>query len=187
MRATARVVTPRTALDGLLPVFSFQEQHRVEMPSGTDQGAVRAAIGVRWADMPFFGTAVGLVGGRSGHRSPADEVLATLTGGGFRRLVDLPDEVVVGAIVRFSPPGAVPWGSDPAGWFREFSRPGHYRVAMAFDGHDGVLTTTTRVAVADEQSRRRFARYWALIRIPSGLIRREWLAAARRAVVASGR
>jgi len=44
------------------------------------------------------------------------------------------------------------------------------------------LSTVTAVIPTDDDARRAFGRYWLLIQMPSGLIRREWLAAiARRA------
>lgn len=42
------------------------------------------------------------------------------------------------------------------------------------------LITETRVEGTDKASNAKFAPYWALIRLPSGLIRRCWLAAIER-------
>ena len=53
----------------------------------------------------------------------------------------------------------------------------NFKAAPAQDG--ALLTTETRMLATDEASRRRFARYWRLIRPASGLIRR--LAPSRRA------
>jgi hypothetical protein len=62
--------------------------------------------------------------------------------------------------------------------------PGGAVAAMAFlleDKRGGILLTTeTRVAVEDRAARRRFAFYWVVIRIGSGLIRRDLLHAVRR-------
>ena len=44
------------------------------------------------------------------------------------------------------------------------------------------VETETWVAGTDAASSRKFAPYWALIRLPSGLIRRSWLAAIERRV-----
>jgi hypothetical protein len=56
--------------------------------------------------------------------------------------------------------------------------------AEAADGGT-LLTTETRVLATDEAARRRFGRYWRVIRPGSGAIRRSWLrAAARRAEAA---
>ena len=46
------------------------------------------------------------------------------------------------------------------------------------------IITETRIAGTDSAARRAFARYWLLIRGPSGLIRRSWLAAIDRRATA---
>jgi hypothetical protein len=43
-----------------------------------------------------------------------------------------------------------------------------------------VVTTETRIVATDPAARRAFGRYWLVIRGPSGLIRRSWLAAIDR-------
>lgn len=48
------------------------------------------------------------------------------------------------------------------------------------DGDGTLLATETRVFLTDERSRRRFAAYWLVVRPFSGLVRRSWLAAAKR-------
>ncbi|MEO0494867.1 MAG: hypothetical protein AAF081_15770 [Actinomycetota bacterium] len=55
----------------------------------------------------------------------------------------------------------------------------------AIDNGDGTttVTTETRVIGTDAASTRRFGRYWALIRLGSGAIRRSWLAAIDRRAV----
>ncbi len=63
-----------------------------------------------------------------------------------------------------------------AGDFRDFSEPGVAKLVMTFvaepsDGTGTQLTTRTCVHCPDEATRRRFAPYWYLIRVPSGLIR----------------
>ena len=40
--------------------------------------------------------------------------------------------------------------------------------------------TETRVQLTDEAARRAFRRYWFVVRLFSGLVRRSWLAAAKR-------
>ncbi len=69
--------------------------------------------------------------------------------------------------------------------FIDFDEPGHAKVVArldAIDLGDGTtrLETETLVAGTDPASTRRFRPYWALIRLPSGLIRRSWLAAIDR-------
>lgn len=171
-----------TALDELLPRWDFAERHQVR--TGTDaDDVVATAAELCWRDVPVFrGLLTVMSLGRA--RPPADKaVVETMTDGGFRVLARRPDEFVLGAAVRMDPPaGAVDLGEEPFAAFRDFTAAGHYRVAFGFVRTGDLLVTTTRVAVADEASRRRFARYWLAIRIPSGLIRREWLAGAKRRV-----
>jgi hypothetical protein len=68
--------------------------------------------------------------------------------------------------------------------FREFSEPGWAKAAFNFRVEEvegrTVLTTVTRVFCTDEGARRRFRRYWMLIRPGSGAIRVAWLRAIRR-------
>ena len=69
--------------------------------------------------------------------------------------------------------------------FIDFDEPGHAKTIArldAIDLGDGTtrLETETLVAGTDPASTRRFRPYWALIRLPSGLIRRSWLAAIDR-------
>jgi hypothetical protein len=73
---------------------------------------------------------------------------------------------------------------DATAW-REFAEPGHVRMALAFwaEPADGGsrLATETRIAATDPGARRAFRRYWLVVGPFSALIRRLWLAAARRA------
>jgi hypothetical protein len=71
--------------------------------------------------------------------------------------------------------------------FVAFAEPGFVKAAINFcfevQGNGTLLTTETRVRATDPASRRRFRRYWFVIRPGSGLIRRSWLRAAQRRVV----
>jgi hypothetical protein len=49
-----------------------------------------------------------------------------------------------------------------------------------FRARPGSLTTETRVHIADPESRRKFERYWRVVRPFSGLIRSQVLRAAKR-------
>lgn len=94
--------------------------------------------------------------------------------------------VVFGAAGRFwSPSANAPIPFDDAEQFVSFDKPGFARTVAhldAIDLGDGTtrVETETRVAGTDSASTRKFAPYWALIRLPSGLIRRSWLAAIDR-------
>jgi len=71
--------------------------------------------------------------------------------------------------------------------FVDFDEPGNAKTIArldAIDLGDGTtrIETETLVAGTDPASTRRFGPYWTLIRLPSGLIRRSWLAAIDRRV-----
>jgi hypothetical protein len=83
--------------------------------------------------------------------------------------------------------GEAPPELDASG-LRAFAEPGWVKVGMDFvlesDGAGTRLHTETRVAATDSRTRVLFAGYWLLIRVGSGLIRRDILrAVARRAEV----
>lgn len=71
--------------------------------------------------------------------------------------------------------------------FLDFDEPGFARTVArldAIDNGDGTtrIETETLVVGTDRASTKKFGPYWALIRLPSGAIRRSWLAAIDRRV-----
>lgn len=101
------------------------------------------------------------------------------------RPVDGRAVVVIGAAgVFWSPTRNHPVRFASAREFRDFAEPGHARTVARLEafavGNRTVLETETLVAGTDARSDHRFAPYWAIIRGPSGLIRRSWLAAIDR-------
>ncbi|MGH1491515.1 MAG: hypothetical protein ACRBK7_19300 [Acidimicrobiales bacterium] len=96
--------------------------------------------------------------------------------------------VVFGAAGRFwSVTGNAPIAFDDADDFVSFDRPGYAKTVArldAIDLGDGTtrVETETLVTGTDPDSTKRFAWYWRLIRLPSGGIRRSWLAAIERRV-----
>ncbi len=99
---------------------------------------------------------------------------------GFRRLGQQAErELVIGLIGRFWTPSGDIQHFAPEG-FKAFDRPAFAKVATNFHvrPHSPAmtcLTTETRVWCPTAASRRRFRRYWVVIRPFSGLVRREWL------------
>jgi hypothetical protein len=92
---------------------------------------------------------------------------------------------IYGAAGRFwSPIDNAPVPLDDARAFGRHRVAGTVRVAVSLEvvesGTDTLVTTETRIVGTDATARRAFGRYWLLIRIPSGLIRRSWLAAIDR-------
>ena len=85
-----------------------------------------------------------------------------------------------------------PRGADqpltPEG-FRSLERAGYAKAALSFlierVPGGSLVTTETRVFATDPETRRRFAAYWRVIYPGSALIRRQWLRAIERRVVAS--
>jgi hypothetical protein len=78
-----------------------------------------------------------------------------------------------------------PWAADAASptqprtaeEFAAFDRPGFAKIALSlravpYGAASAILTTETRVALTDADSRRRFRRYWRMVRPASELIRR---------------
>lgn len=98
--------------------------------------------------------------------------------------------IVFGAAGRFwSVRGNRPVAFDAPGDLLDFDQPGFARTvarldAVALDDGSTRIETETLIDGTDAASTRRFAPYWALIRLPSGLIRRSWLAAIDRRVAA---
>src|SRR5229473_1397624 len=95
---------------------------------------------------------------------------------------DLEQEIVVGAVVLA--PAGVKKPRTPE-QFKQIADPGFAKATMSFrieDAGDGtcLVSTETRVHATDAPARRRFGRYWALIRPASGFLRRMWLRAIKR-------
>jgi hypothetical protein len=160
-----------TGLDRVLPEWHFRERHarRVNAPAERVFAAVRE---VTLAEMGIFR----LLAWLRGIRVPADHPFVEVAlAGGWEVLAEVAGrEFVLGAIGQ-------PWrfrgGQRPAGDFATFDRPGYAKLAIDWRLEDGVLSTETRVFLTDEEARRKFRRYWFVIRPWSGLIRRVWLSA----------
>ncbi|MFF2542881.1 hypothetical protein ACFVUY_09960 [Kitasatospora sp. NPDC058063] len=169
-------------LDRLLPQWDHTERHRIAVPATTDPAVAIAAVeAVRFRDVPVFHaiTTVGTLGTKRGQSGRP--FLASMLSGGFAVLHRSADELVIGAAVRTTGgSGPADLGDGPGAAFRDFDQDGHYKVAFNFHCAGGELSTETRVLSTDPATRRRFRRYWLMIRLPSGLIRQEWLRAARR-------
>ena len=109
---------------------------------------------------------------------------------GFVSLVDEEDEIVVGYAGRpWKLSGGVQAGVSSAEEWQRFSAPGYVKAVMGFRAEPAnggaLLTTETRVLATDEAARRRFLRYWRVIRLGSVAIRRSWLRAAAHRAEAS--
>ena len=152
-------------LDTFMPSYEFVERHAISVAADAER-ADRAVREVRFRDVPMLRA---LLLARGLGVGPGDDrVLAAMA----RRatvLEDVPGEGIVlslrGQFWRARGRG----GDDPPA------------VAVVdFRAAPGRLTTETRVHVADPVSRRKFSRYWRVIRPFSGLTRMLVLRAAKR-------
>lgn len=186
-----------TVLDNILPSARFRERHQrtIDAPIGA---VWRAALEVTAGEIRAFGPLIALRTLPARFlRKPTDgasetkPLLAIFEEEGFVRL-DCDAEpamgraqLVMGAAGRFwSPMNNAPVGFDSSQDFLDFDEPGFAKTVfdMQATERDGrvELSTETIVAGTDVRANRAFARYWVLIRLPSGLIRRSWLAAIER-------
>ena len=100
-------------------------------------------------------------------------------------------EIAAGAVGRFwrlagNEPAAVRTRED----FLSFTDPGYAKAVIAFlvrpERGGSRLITETRVAGTSPEATQAMLRYWRVIRLGSGAIRRSWLAAIRRRVAHAG-
>ena len=177
-----------TRLDEFAPVYQFSEVHRIRIRAPRSR-IYRSVKEVTAAEITLFRALTfirrfGRAGPESILHAPSHEpLLEVATRTGFLLLADEPErELVVGTVVIA--PGGVKRPATPE-QFKALATPGLAKAVMNSlidDVGDAVslVVTETRVHAADASARRRFARYWALIRPGSGFIRRMWLRAVKR-------
>jgi hypothetical protein len=200
-----RIAAPRTQLDQFVPAWQFNEFHSVRIAAPKEK-VYTALKQVTAEEILFFHTLVWLRRlGRPGPESilnpPANmPLLEVATKTSFILLAEEPNqEIVVGTLVA-APRGWRPQGERTPDAFKKLlasQQPGFAVAAMNFRledceataGHAAapctMLTTETRIYAPDASSRRRFAGYWRVIYPGSALIRRMWLRAIKKRVVAA--
>ncbi len=186
-----------TLLDELMPEADHREVHDIWLEA-TPRATFRALAEVTGREIRLLGPLMALrqlpafLAGRSSSGSSGVPVFDSLEHSGFVRLAEDPDrEIVFGVAGRFwklagnAPISAVHDRES----FRSFTEPGYAKAAMSFlvraEGGGSRLITETRIATTDAAAGRSFRRYWRLVRLGSGLIRRSWLAAVRRRLAAA--
>ncbi|HEY3403555.1 MAG TPA: hypothetical protein VGK59_09225 [Ohtaekwangia sp.] len=107
-----------------------------------------------------------------------------LAKGKFITLEVIPDqEIIIGLIGRFWKPTGDLQYFDPKE-FTKLNQEGFAKACWNFyltpEGRGIRLATETRIFCADENSRKKFSRYWFVIRPFSGIIRKEMLKAIKR-------
>jgi hypothetical protein len=152
-------------LDDFMPAYEFSERHAISV--GAEPGDVDLALrGVTFGEVPLMRLLL-LVRGVG--RPAADETVLGAISRRSRTLADVPGEGIVLSLGgRFWRVRGGRTNEPPA------------TAVIDFRVGGGRLTTETRVHVDDPASRRRFARYWHVIRPFSGVTRILVLRAAKR-------
>ena len=177
------------ALATLLPAATFVERHD-RLVDAPPERVWDALASLSWSDLRL---SLPMIAIRSGGRARTAR-LPMLARGPVDEIAAEAPQYWIGARI------GKPWQPRPefvAGplaleEFVAFDEPGWLKYGMEFrldplsDGRTAV-TTTTRCAATDEAARRRFARYWRVIRPFSGLVRRDMLSALARRAEAPGR
>ena len=169
-------------IDKHLPHYQFSERHHTRVgasPSEVMRALVTADRTQDWV-ASFLLALRGLPLRLLGREAPriGMSMFTPLDGDGI-------SETVAGLIGRFwrFDGGLVPLPN--AEGFARFAEPGTPKLVTGFratpDPRGTLLTTETRVFCPDAESLLKFAPYWMLIRIPSGLIRRRTLRAIKAA------
>lgn len=152
-----------------LPEYHHRERHSLAVDAVPER-ALTAARTTTIEEVPLVRVLLRLRGMRRVRRGPVWEVMAAE---GF---ATFDDETLV-AVGR-------PWrlreGLRPVADFAAFDEPGWAKMAVDLRFEDRRLVTETRVLLTSPDARRAFRRYWVVVRPLSGLVRRRWLAAARR-------
>ena len=167
-------------LDDFLPTYEFAEHHSlaVRAPAARIDAAFRS---VSIADIPVARALWWLRRlGRTYGDPTKPFVRGELPG---VVLEDVPDEgIVLGLTGQFWRPFGArdPRSPTTAEGFLAYSRPDACMAVVDFRVDGASLSTETRVHVADPGARRKFRRYWFVVRPFSGLIRILLLRAVRR-------
>jgi hypothetical protein len=191
-------------IDEHLPTFDFSERHETVVRATPDDvfAAIRRAdlrdsplIRLLFALRSVPGLLVAprdTVRRFFGHGRRRPVTIEAITAAGFFVLDEDPGrELVIGTVGRFWQPSGGMRPTMPAE-FHGFAKPGWAKAAWNFalaPGPDGatILSTETRILCTDDRSRRRFHRYWTVVRPFSGLIRIELLRIVRREAEARSR
>lgn len=182
-------------LQEFLPTFHFSERHETVVQA-TQDTVYHAALGLDFSQSMAIRSLLWLreLPGRLARLDSAGPRLGLsfddFVDAGFVRLCeDPPREFVLGAVGRFWT--AAPQFLDVSPQeYRSFDRPGFVKVGFNMSIEERspglcLLSTESRILCLDDQSRRRFRCYWALIRPFSGLIRLAMLRLIRKAAEAS--
>jgi len=163
----------KPVLDELLPVWHHAARYTIYVAAPPER-ALDAARRVSAAEMPSARLLMRLRGLRPTQAGPLTDAMVA---DGFARVGE-------DALVVIGRPWARRGSLRRVDDFVAFDEPGYAKIAFDFtaarEGSGTRLATETRVFLTDVAARRRFAAYWLVVRPFSGLVRRSWLAAAKR-------
>ena len=172
-------------IDEVLPEVDYRSSHERHVHAPADRVAAAVERYVVGRDSSHLVRLMFRMRGLKIRPGPIRDVLGR---SGFTVIAERPgEEVVAGTFGRFWTLREQANMQAPLDLedFHSFDRPGWAKGAMAIrvepleDG-TSILKTETRVLCTDERARRRFAPYWAFIRVFSGWIRRDLLSGIAR-------
>jgi hypothetical protein len=181
-------------LDGFLPVWQFNEIHTIKVNAtpGRVYAAIQELTTRELSPLIFLLFDIRDLPARLTRRNTQLEsfqdgpFLQQLYQGGFIPLGEDPGkEIVFGLVGQF---WKLTGSEDPhipdAQAFQAFNDPDFAKVAanLLIREKDGrvICSTETRVQLAGQPARRKFAFYWRIISMGSGIIRMLWLRAIKR-------
>ncbi|MEX2237704.1 MAG: hypothetical protein WEB00_09240 [Dehalococcoidia bacterium] len=180
-------------IDDFMPAWDFVERHELVIAAppetvydqvlNVDLSSSKVIGGLLW-----LRTLPARIAGRGRQRPSRRYRLEDALDDGFVLLAEeRPREMVLGTVGRFwRPSGNI--RPVAAGEFKTFDEPNYARSAWNFttepQGDATLLRTETRVQCTDAEARKKFRRYWFVVRPFSGLIRMEMLRAIRPSATA---
>jgi hypothetical protein len=171
-----------TLVDQFIARPDVAERHTITINASRER-VWDAVINLKVTDLklarPLFAARGLLSRLRNGHPQRDMSAFSTLAEDPGREIV----QGVVGQWWKLGGTRNVP-AIDSREAFEAFDRPGYAKATFSFllqDAGPGRirLVTETRVLATSPDARRRFRRYWVLIRLGSGLVRRVMLAAIK--------
>jgi hypothetical protein len=188
----AGVVASQLLIDQFLPGFDLSVVHSdvLRAPAAECFAAareldlfqaplVRLLLGVRALPQRAAGAMRGRRTATAPQASRCTFRLQDMVDLGWILLGETPDvEMVLGQVSRpWKPVAAAAGAPTTPGQFTKFHEPGFAKIATSlridpYGNDSSILTVETRVAITDDESRRRFSRYWVLVGPFSSLIRR---------------
>ena len=172
------------SIDEILPEYDFAEWHAITISAPAPivfekvlTLDLRRSLVIR--TLFALRSLPGIFNGRDPSRQSLGLTMDALLKSGFILLAQLPNrEIVLGLAGRFWTACGDIQEMEPDA-FREFNQPGFAKAVWNFSLHPipgGTnLRTETRVRCLDGLSRRKFARYWRIVRPFSGWVRMQAL------------